>query len=96
MAWDRSTARDLVLDRPVAIKVIRAELMRDPAAQVRFQEAFRTLARLQHPSIVDVFDYGLLEIGSPYLVMELVRGGNLRHELARGGRLEPARGARMQ
>ena len=88
-------ARDRVLDRPVAIKVIRAELMRDPAAQARFQDEARTLARLQHPSIVDVFDYGLLESGSPYLVMELIRGDDLRHELAREGRLDPDRGARI-
>ena len=67
MGWGRYRARDRVPDRPVAIKVIRAELMRDPAAQTRFQQEAQTLARLQHPSIVDVFDYGLLETGSPYL-----------------------------
>lgn len=88
-------ARDRLLGRPVAIKVIRAELMRDPAAQARFQQEAQTLARLQHPSIVDVFDYGLLEGGSPYLVMELIRGDDLRHELAREGRVEPDRGVRI-
>jgi serine/threonine protein kinase len=88
-------ARDLVLDRAVAIKVIRPELIRDPDARARFHEEARTLARLQHPSIVDVFDYGTLANGSPYLVMELVRGDDLRHELAREGRLEPERGGRI-
>jgi eukaryotic-like serine/threonine-protein kinase len=88
-------ARDLALDRPVAIKVIRAELVRDAAAHGRLQREAQTLARLQHPSIVAVFDYGILEGGSPYLVMELVRGNDLRHELEREGRLDVDRASRI-
>jgi serine/threonine-protein kinase len=88
-------ARDLVLDRPVAIKVIRAELLRDAAAHRRLEREAQTLARLQHPSIVAVFDYGTLADRSPYLVMELVKGNDLRHELVSEGRLEPARVSRI-
>ena len=82
--------RDLTLDRPVAIKVIRPELVPDPAARERFVHEAQTLARLTHPSIVRVFAIGALDDGAPYLVMELVRGVDLRTELAAEGRLDPA------
>jgi len=88
-------ARDLALDRPVAIKVIRPELVPDPAARERFVREAQTLARLTHPSIVRVFACGSLADGQPYLVMELVRGVDLRRELAAEGRLEPVRASRI-
>ena len=88
-------ARDVALDRPVAIKVIRPELVPDPAARERFIHEAQTLARLTHPSIVTVFACGTLADGGPYLVMELVRGVDLRRELADEGRLEPSRASRI-
>jgi serine/threonine-protein kinase len=88
-------ARDLTLDRPVAIKVIRPELLPDPAARERFLHEAQTLARLTHPSIVRVFAYGSLGDGAPYLVMELVRGIDLARELTAEGPLEPARAGRI-
>jgi len=88
-------ARDLVLDRPVAIKVIRPELVPDPAARERFLREAETLARLTHPSIVRVFACGSLPDGAPYLVMELVRGVDLQRELAAEGRLEVSRASRI-
>jgi eukaryotic-like serine/threonine-protein kinase len=83
--------RDLGLDRPVAIKVIRAELVRDAASHDRLQHEAQMLARLRHPSIVAVYDCGTLADGSPYLVMELVKGNDLRHELVSEGRLDAER-----
>jgi eukaryotic-like serine/threonine-protein kinase len=88
-------ARDLSLNRQVAIKVIRAELIRNAAAHERLRQEAQTLARLHHPSIVAVYDYGTLADRSPYLVMELVKGNDLRHELVGEGRLEPARVCRI-
>jgi eukaryotic-like serine/threonine-protein kinase len=88
-------ARDLALNRLVAIKVIRSELIRNAAAHERLREEAQTLARLHHPSIVEVYDYGTLADRSPYLVMELVKGNDLRHELVSEGRLEPARVCRI-
>ena len=49
------------------------------------------VARLQHPAIVSVFDFGTFADGGAYLVMELVRGEDLRRVLQREGRLEPQR-----
>jgi serine/threonine protein kinase len=88
-------ARDLAQNREVAIKVIRAELIRDAAAHERLRREAQTLARLHHPSIVTVYDYGTLADRSPFLVMELVKGHDLRHELVSEGRLEPARVCRI-
>jgi eukaryotic-like serine/threonine-protein kinase len=81
-------ARDMRLDRLVALKVVRAELLSDPEARRRFRREAQIVARLQHPSIVAVFDYGTFADGGAYLVMELVRGEDLRHVLQREGRLE--------
>jgi len=88
-------ARDVRLDRDVAIKVVRADLLASPEARRRFRREAQLVARLQHPSIVSIFDYGTLQDGGAYLVMELVRGEDLRRILTREGRLPAARAARI-
>jgi GAF domain-containing protein len=88
-------ARDMRLDRLVAVKVVRGELVGDPDARRRFRREAQIVARLQHPGIVSVFDYGTVPAGAAYLVMELVRGEDLRRVLVREGRLEPDRAARI-
>jgi eukaryotic-like serine/threonine-protein kinase len=88
-------ARDMRLDRLVALKVVRAELLGDPEARRRFRREAQIVARLQHPSIVAVFDYGTFPDGGAYLVMELVRGEDLRHVLQREGRLESTESMRI-
>jgi serine/threonine-protein kinase len=88
-------ARDMRLDRPVALKVVRAELLGDPEARRRFRREAQIVARLQHPSIVSVYDYGTFVDGGAYLVMELVQGEDLRRVLQREGRLDAARAMRI-
>jgi tRNA A-37 threonylcarbamoyl transferase component Bud32 len=88
-------ARDLRLDRLVAIKVVRAELLGDPDAGGRFKREAQIVARLQHPSIVAIYDYGTLANGGAYIVMELVRGEDLRRVLLREGRLDATRAAKI-
>jgi hypothetical protein len=88
-------ARDMRLDRQVALKVVRAELLGDPEARRRFRREAQIVARLQHPSIVSVYDYGTFTDGGAYLVMELVRGEDLRRVLQREGRIDPARTIRI-
>ena len=78
------------LDRLVAVKVVRAELLSDREARRRFRREAQIVARLQHPSIVAIFDYGTLPDGGAFLVMELVRGEDLRRVLLREGRLDAA------
>ena len=84
-------ARDVRLDRDVAIKVVRADLLDDAEARARFRREAQIVARLQHPGIVSVFDYGTFPDGSAFLVMELVRGEDLRRTLQRDGPMRPSR-----
>jgi predicted Ser/Thr protein kinase len=80
-------ARQRNLDRIVALKVIPPEAAKDPAFAERFNREARALARLNHPSIVTVYDFG--QVGElHYLLMEYVDGVNLRQTL-RAGRLAP-------
>jgi tRNA A-37 threonylcarbamoyl transferase component Bud32 len=88
-------ARDMRLDRDVAIKIVRPELLNDAEARKRFRREAQLVARLQHPSIVSIFDYGTFPDGGAYLVMELVRGEDLRRVLNREGHLPPSRAARI-
>jgi serine/threonine protein kinase len=80
-------ARQLKLDRLVALKVIRPEVAEDPAFFERFSREARALARLSHPNIVTIFDFGEVD-GLYHLVMELVEGKDLRRRINRGP-LEP-------
>lgn len=74
-------ARDLRLDRPVALKVMRADLAHDDTLVRRFVHEARVAARLQHPHIVSVYDQG--EDGDVvFLAMELVEGSTLRDVIA--------------
>ena len=72
------------LDRPVAVKVLHAHLQKDPSFEERFVREAQTMARLDHPNIVRVYDFGHRE-GINYLVMEFVEGVTLRQTLAAGG-----------
>ncbi len=75
-------ARDLRLDRPVALKVMREDLARDDTFVRRFVHEARVAARLQHPHIVSVYDQGE-DDGVVFLAMELVEGQTLRDVIAR-------------
>ena len=75
-------ARDTVLDRRVAVKVLADNLAANDAFRQRFLREARLAARLCHPNIVQVFDAG--ENGRPFLVMEYVDGETIADRLARG------------
>lgn len=68
------------LDRYVAIKVLRPELVEDPELIVRFQREARAIASLRHPNIVQVFDFDIQD-DLYYMVMELLDGDSLRTRL---------------
>jgi putative two-component system response regulator len=70
----------MALDRWVAIKVLPDYFAQDDAYQERFQQEARSVARLKHPNIVSVFDYGQQD-GITYLALELVEGGTLADRL---------------
>ena len=84
-------AEDTVLARPVAVKLLRAELASDTAALSRFRAEARHAGRLSHPAIAHLYDYGDgLSPDPPFLVMELVDGPSLATVLA-AGPLAPGR-----
>ncbi len=76
-------ATQLGLDRPVAIKMLLPTLSRDAKVQERFRREARSVASLQHPNIIQIYDYGISDHG-PYIVMEFLRGQSLRQMLRPG------------
>jgi eukaryotic-like serine/threonine-protein kinase len=80
---------DEVLSRPVAVKLLQAHLAEDGVFLERFRREAVTAARLAHPGVVSTFDTGV-DIGTAYIVMELVRGFTLRQLLNENGPHQPA------
>lgn len=91
-------ARDLRLDRIVAIKTLRSDLARDHTFQARFRREAQSAASLNHPAVVAVYDTGEdVTDGTPvpYIVMEFVDGRTLRDLLRQDRRLLPERAAEL-
>jgi serine/threonine-protein kinase len=87
-------ARDVRLHRDVAVKVLRADLARDPSFYLRFRREAQNAAALNHPAIVAVYDTGEAETATgplPYIVMEYVDGVTLRDIVHTDGPMEPRR-----
>ena len=83
-------ARDTQLGREVALKLMRPDLADDPVFGARFVTEARSAASISHPNVVTVLDFGT-EGPGPYIVMELVEGGDLAAILRRKGRLTAPR-----
>ncbi|MEB3064142.1 Stk1 family PASTA domain-containing Ser/Thr kinase [[Mycobacterium] zoologicum] len=87
-------ALDTRLHREVAVKVLRADLARDPSFYLRFRREAQNAAALNHPAIVAVYDTGEAETAAgplPYIVMELVEGETLRDIVHNDGPMSPTR-----
>ena len=84
-------ARHLLMDRPVAIKVLHQRLIEDEAARTRFQIEARAAVLLQHSNAVSVTDFGQTSEGCVYIVMELLEGRTLREIVSREAPIETAR-----
>jgi eukaryotic-like serine/threonine-protein kinase len=87
-------ARDLLLGRAVAVKVLGGALAGDGRAAERLRREARAAARLEHPGIARVLDLGEHD-GRPYLVMELLEGESLDARIGRAGPMAPAEAARI-
>lgn len=84
-------AHDPAIDRPVAIKLVRADLLDGAEREdylARFRREAQAAGRCMHPNIVAVYDFALHE-GNPFLAMEFVEGVSLAQALARTGRFGP-------
>lgn len=80
-------AKDTILNRIVAIKILRDKLSQDAMALVRFQREASAASRLSHPNVVDIYDVGEYE-GMHYIVMEFIRGRTLKELIAQRGALD--------
>ena len=78
-------ARDLMLERPVAIKLLREDFSSDEAFRTRFHQEAKAVANLYHPNIVTVHDFGL-DNGRLFIVMEYVPGQDLKDLMRQHGR----------
>ncbi len=76
------------LDRPVAIKVLRAGSARDETARARFEREAKSSASLSHKSVVQVYRFGRLPDDTPYLVMRYIKGRTMEERIDAEGRLD--------
>jgi serine/threonine protein kinase len=76
-------AYDPRFERDVAIKVLPKEFLHDPQFRTRFEREAKTIALLEHPAIVPVYDFGEEE-GQPYIVMRYMSGGSMSERIAQG------------
>lgn len=81
-------ARDLLLERDVALKILRTNLSSDADIVLRFKREARAVARLIHPHIVNIYDIGR-DGELHFLVMEMITGGNLKEKIMKEGALDP-------
>ena len=87
-------ARDLLLDRPVAVKVLFHEYAKDPTFVERFRREAQAAANLNHPNIVAIYDWGQ-QSGTYFIVMEYVEGRSLSEIIRTDGPLHPRRSAEI-
>ena len=82
-------AEHQIVGKHVAIKVMNASAFADPENRDHFVAEARAAARIAHPNVVDIYDFGLTAAGMPYLVMELLRGETLEDIIDTRGALPP-------
>ncbi len=87
------SARHAVIERPLAIKVLKKEALRDSATITRFVQEAKAASRIGHPNIVDVTDFGTTPEGLTYSVMEYVKGTTLAMVIKTAAPLPVARAA---
>ena len=91
---DAFLARDQLLDRPVAVKVLFPQYAAEPSFVARFRREAQAAANLNHPSVVAVYDWGTHE-DTYFIVMEYVEGRSLADILTAEGHLYPDRAAEI-
>ena len=82
-------AHDELLDRNVALKILRDQYAEDEGFVERFKREAQSVASLSHPNIVPIYDWGRSEDGAYYMAMEYVPGGMLKDRIKRDGTLGP-------
>ena len=86
-------ARNELTDRDFAMKFLLQRLASNPEALQRFFNEAKACGQLKHPAVVDVYDMGQTDDGTPYIVMEMLEGEGMDHRLQREGRFRPSEAA---
>src|SRR5688572_9467659 len=84
-------ARQISVDRPVAIKVLNAQVAGDPTWVQRFINEAKACSKLQHPNTIRLIDFGQSKEGLLYIAMEFLDGVNLRQAMERSGAMPATR-----
>lgn len=84
-------AKQELLGRQVALKVLHGYLGADPESLVRFHREAKAISRLEHPNLLTLYDFGMTSDGQPYFVMDLLNGTTLAKVLTNEGRLDARR-----
>ena len=87
-------AKDLLLDHPVAVKILHEQFKRDTEFIEKFHREAQAAAKLSHPNIVNIYDVGVME-EDHYIVMEYVPGSTLKDLIKEQGHLQPAAALRV-
>lgn len=88
-------AMHVLIERRVAVKVLRQDFTRKPDVVERFRQEARSASRIGHPNIIDVIDFGQTPSGASYFVMEKLEGEDLAEILSRDCVLAPARAVHL-
>ncbi len=78
-------AHHITMERTVIVKVVHGDLISSPSAIKRFEREAKLMARLNHPNIVTVYDFGFINDKQPFLIMEYIKGRNLSERVANQG-----------
>ena len=84
-------ARQVAMDRDVAVKVLHREFLRDESSRKRFVREMQATSAISHPNTVTVYDYGTTDQGEAFLVMELLSGRTLHKAIVEAGAMQTAR-----
>ncbi len=88
-------ARQAVMDRFVAIKMLQAKLISDASSVKRFYHEAKAVSRLNQPNIISIFDFGVSPIGQPYLVMDYLEGTSVAEIIRKEGKVGVDRSIRI-
>lgn len=84
-------ARDILMERTVAIKMLHAHLVSDQSSFQRFQQEARAASAINHPNVITAYDFGISESGQPYLIMDFIQGQSLSATIEECNGLEQTR-----
>ncbi|MBY0357752.1 MAG: serine/threonine-protein kinase [Candidatus Obscuribacterales bacterium] len=88
-------ARDILMERAVAIKMLHAHLVSDQSSIQRFQREARLASAIDHPNIITVYDFGISQAGQPYLIMDFIQGESLSYAIEQVRGLDEKRAANI-